>query len=54
MDLAFYYDHPAFFGTFKMSKVFDETYYEGGEALEPVVPGAPRGFVVSVSKNFGR
>ena len=41
MDLAFYYDHPAFYGTFKMSNVFDETYYESGEALEHVVPGAP-------------
>ena len=52
-DFVVYYDHPAVYGTLKIGNVFDETYYESGSNDRRIVPGAPRGFVLSLSKNFG-
>ena len=52
-DFVVYYDHPAVFGTLKIGNVFDETYYESGTNDRRIVPGAPRGFVLSLSRNFG-
>jgi len=52
-DFVVYYDHPLAYGTLKIGNVFDETYYESGSNDRRIVPGAPRGFVFSLSKNFG-
>ena len=52
-DVVFYYDHPLFSGTLKIGNVFDENYYQSGSNDRRIVPGAPRGFVLSVTKNFG-
>ena len=52
-DFVVYYDHPAASGTLKIGNVFDERYYESGTNDRRIVPGAPRGFVLSLTRNFG-
>lgn len=52
-DFVVYYDHPFASGTLKIGNVFDERYYESGTNDRRIVPGAPRGFVLSLTKNFG-
>lgn len=52
-DFVVYYDHPAASGTLKIGNVFDERYYESGTSWTRLVPGAPRVFVLSLSRNFG-
>lgn len=52
-DFVVYYDHPAVYGTLKVGNVFDRVYYESGSNDRRIVPGAPRRFVFSLSKNMG-